>query len=1075
MVACRQEKEPDNLIPEGFKVLSIEAGTAAETRTAYADEKTFSWNAGDRISVLCNDGQRNFWETFTADASAAVSTFSATVEGNTVLGALDGTRVALYPASDGHVYDGPDAISFNIPLERDFRAASGGHRESAIPMFAWGNEEEEYAFANLTGAAKFTFSHVGCSHVKFSFLTTTACKLSGTFPLSLDSDAAKVRWSAAETQAAAERGVTYYADVERDGSVSFYVPYAAGTIWAWSHLTLEDADNEEADPLYSNTKINNIVVAKNRIAVLPTLDIDWAGEPSFPSAYGIDWRGISASSNTNDEYPAIQTLKATADEEYLYLYLEVDPSVLTKTDLYDHQFRVYVSDSNGSAAYWGSDGCTYISKDVWAVSSGNLCFLSWNPTPYESHIVESTDICYYEVRVSRTHDLTSALLGDTGSAREIGVGVIIDDLYVDAATSAWGRLNGYQPVGVIPTYGTALYPVTLPGPGIASKYGIKWSGISKSENTGSTYPAIRSMKATSDDDYLYVLLEMDPSVLTQTHTWDHKIKFCVSAAGGSTGNWGSDKYKVISTDAWGVGNGEISFAHWNSALFDQQLTAGSDAWYYEVRISRNHEKAVSLLGPAGEVGIGVAVDNNYCDIIGGVENYRNDGVSTVGVIPTYGSSMYPVTLAHGQEAPTDVTYTVQVTNDWVYENKPSFTIRAENPTASDVTANVQITIKTDQLSNATTVATISDSKTVPAGETRDIVVTTSDTVAPGFYKATVTVNGTQIRDSFVFGVSPTQIVSAPDKQSDFDSFWTTAKNQLKGISMNATLTEITSASSSKRKVYLVEMNSVPDGLSGTPVVIRGYYCEPTDGERHPVIIHFFGYDSQHPSGTLWVPSGGSSGTYAEFYLSNRGQYVNNRTAAQRSDGINRDFSNIYGDWFAWHFGDKNSYYYRGAYMDCVQAVRFLATRATSDMDNVFAEGTSQGGAFTYACAALSAPEYPLRAIAPGVSFMGDFPDYFQIVSWPGNTAKANKGTMTDAQMYAFLSYFDMKNLATYITCPVIACSSLQDRTCPPHTNLAPYNNLGSSEKVIYYNPLLGHAISNVWSSQYKAFFEDHIQ
>lgn len=752
-------------------------------------------------------------------------------------------------------------------------------------MFAWGNEEEEYAFANLTGAAKFTFSHVGCSHVKFSFLTTTACKLSGTFPLSLDSDAAKVRWSAAETEAAAERGVTYYADVERDGSVSFYVPYAAGTIWAWSHLTLEDADNAEADPLYSNTKINNIVVAKNRIAVLPTLDIDWAGEPSFPSAYGIDWRGISASSNTNDEYPAIQTLKATADEDYVYLYLEVDPTVLTRTHTFDHQFRVYVTDAGSSRNYYWNSACSYINKDIWAVSGGEMTFLSFNPTPFESNMKVTDSVVYFEVRISRTHDTTSALLSASG---EVGIGVELDDLYVDGE---WKRLNNFKPYGVI---------------------------------------------------------------------------------------------------------------------------------------------------------------------------------------PTYGSSMYPVTLAHGQEAPTDVTYTVQVTDNWVYENQPSFTIRAENPTASDVTANVQITIKTDQLSNATTVATISDSKTVPAGETRDIVVTTTGTVAPGFYKATVSVNGTQIRDSFVFGVSPTQIVSAPDKQSDFDSFWTTAKNQLKGISMNATLTEITSASSSARKVYLVEMNSIPDGTSGTPVVIRGYYCEPTDGDRPPVIIHFFGYDSQHPSGTLGVPSGGSSGTYAEFYLSNRGQYVNNRTAAQRSDGINRDFSNIYGDWFAWHFGDKNSYYYRGAYMDCVQAVRFLATRATSDMDNVFAEGTSQGGAFTYACAALSAPEYPLRAIAPGVSLMGDFPDYFQIVSWPGNTAKANKGSMTDAQMYAFLSYFDMKNLATYITCPVIACSSLQDRTCPPHTNRAPYNNLGSSVKEIHYNPLLGHAVSSEWSSQYKAFFESQM-
>ena len=103
-------------------------------------------------------------------------------------------------------------------------------------------------------------------------------------------------------------------------------------------------------------------------------------------------------------------------------------------------------------------------------------------------------------------------------------------------------------------------------------------------------------------------------------------------------------------------------------------------------------------------------------------------------------------------------------------------------------------------------------------------------------------------------------------------------------------------------------------------------------------------------------------------------------ASHRYPDGKEDFVNIYGDWFAYNFGVKDGYYYRGAFLDCVQAVRFMATRESSDMTQLFAEGSSQGGALSYAVAALS--DYPFTAIAPCVAFLGDFPDYFNIVSWP---------------------------------------------------------------------------------------------
>ena len=424
-----------------------------------------------------------------------------------------------------------------------------------------------------------------------------------------------------------------------------------------------------------------------------------------------------------------------------------------------------------------------------------------------------------------------------------------------------------------------------------------------------------------------------------------------------------------------------------------------------------------------------------------------------------------------------LTGSVPVTGDdwvWTSSETPTFTLKVENGNNEAVAADAVLMIKTDKLADVTT---LTESKEIAANGSGDITFTYKPTTA-GFYHATIILNDETVR-AFYFGYAPTEIASPADKQSDFDSFWQTAKTQLAAVeaSDEPVLTEITSKSTSKRKVYLVEFKSVADGTSGNPVTVRGYYCEPTDGQKHPVIMHYLGYDSEYrpagQDGAPYCPSGDDNPDYAEFYLSTRGQSVNNRKASERNDGIEKDFTNIYGDWFAYNFGKKDSWYYRGAYMDCVRAIDFMASRSTSDMENLFAEGQSQGGALTYAAAALSGRTF--KAIAPAITFMGDFPDYFELTNWPANVAKENQGTMTDAEMYAFLSYFDTKNLATKVSCPVITSIGVQDNVCPPHTNIAPYNNVttASADKLIVFNAELQHATNGEWYSVYNEFFDKY--
>lgn len=437
------------VVPEGYKVLTINASRAGDTKTSYAGDKTFSWNVGDQISVICNDGENNFWQTFTATTAAASSSFTATVADNIELGPLDHahSKVAMYPASSNHYYGGNWNLKYHIPAERDFRAASGGHDESAIPMFAWGTDEDTYAFSNLSGAAKFTFTGLESSAVKMTF-TVPGVKLNGTFNLQYSSidkdDSSEVHWGVASASEESEKTVTYYADVT-DGKAVFYVPYGEGSIWGYSHLTLTDVASDKV--LYENSKVGNITVHKNQIAVLPTLDL------SFKSAYGIDWKSVTAAENANVSYPAIKKMRATLDDDYVYLLLEVDPSILTKDHDYDHYINIYVADASGGANYWGAEKYKRIGKQSWAVHNGAISFANWTPEYSSSNLKEYPNTWYYEIRISRTY---CPELSGTGT---IKLGVDLDDTYYDGE---YKRLNGYVPYGVIPTYGTDMYTLELP-------------------------------------------------------------------------------------------------------------------------------------------------------------------------------------------------------------------------------------------------------------------------------------------------------------------------------------------------------------------------------------------------------------------------------------------------------------------------------------------------------------------------------------------------------------------------------------------------------------------------------------
>jgi cephalosporin-C deacetylase-like acetyl esterase len=309
---------------------------------------------------------------------------------------------------------------------------------------------------------------------------------------------------------------------------------------------------------------------------------------------------------------------------------------------------------------------------------------------------------------------------------------------------------------------------------------------------------------------------------------------------------------------------------------------------------------------------------------------------------------------------------------------------------------------------------------------------------PGFYKATLSLEskmGNKKHD-FNFGYEPEKIISLADPQPDFTEFWQRAKAELATVDPQYRMIRIDSLCTEKHNVYLVEMRSLGNAL------IRGWYQVPVKPGRYPAIMQVPGYSS-----TI-VPS------YVNYGDDIIGFGLNIRGHGNSTDDVNPGFPG----YILTNLGDKEKYIYRGAYMDCVRGVDFLCSRPEVDASRIAVEGASQGGALTFATAALNNDR--IAVCAPQVPFLSDFRDYFRVATWPGNefvVLVEQEKKLTWDQVYYTLSYFDIKNLAHLIKAPMIMGAGLMDDVCPPHINFAAYNLVTAEKKYIVY-PKAGHGL-----------------
>ncbi|MCP4848314.1 MAG: acetylxylan esterase [Verrucomicrobiaceae bacterium] len=352
-----------------------------------------------------------------------------------------------------------------------------------------------------------------------------------------------------------------------------------------------------------------------------------------------------------------------------------------------------------------------------------------------------------------------------------------------------------------------------------------------------------------------------------------------------------------------------------------------------------------------------------------------------------------------------------------------------NRSSEKLNANISWEITTDENEPVTSGK---ETQTLGTGETitRSLKHRAKD---PGFYRVKIscTTNKGTSTQSMQVGYAPEKILPELTSRGDFKKFWDNTRRELDRVPPSFKLKHQAKLSKERLDVYEVTM------LSLGSVRVSGWYESPKSPGPHPAVLRLPGYgQNMKPIARF--------NDMAVFSFNVRGH-----------GNSQEDIAGEPQDYWIRGLDNKDIYYYRGAYMDCIRAMDFLLSRKEVDPEKIAVIGGSQGGGFSLATAAM---DKRVSLCAPAIPFLTNWEKYFRTTSWPEmNGWIAAKDHRTWDTVLQTLSYFDTMNMASWIHCPVFMGVGLQDSICPPPTNFAVYNRVTGSKQYQVY-PQANHSL-----------------
>ncbi|HEX4212587.1 MAG TPA: acetylxylan esterase [Candidatus Dormibacteraeota bacterium] len=295
------------------------------------------------------------------------------------------------------------------------------------------------------------------------------------------------------------------------------------------------------------------------------------------------------------------------------------------------------------------------------------------------------------------------------------------------------------------------------------------------------------------------------------------------------------------------------------------------------------------------------------------------------------------------------------------------------------------------------------------------------------------------------------------RPADFDGFWAEVLAQAGEIPLEPVMEPVPLRSTDDVEVFEIRYRSL-DG-----VVVAGWYCRPSESVSappYPGLMLVPGYVSEPTLPTSWARRG-----YAAIGVAPRGKLRSNIRYNPGYPGL-----------LVHNIVDRNTYAYRGFYVDAVRALDFLRGRPEVDAARIGIHGSSQGGALTIitcalrpgdiACGAAGAPY--LCGMMAAASLTHSYP--YEEINEYLRVHPSHRSMVEET-----LAYFDGVNFAPLIQAPMLVYIGLEDHVCPPETGYAVFRAM-SCEKELVATPRCAHDAGAYWvNARVERFLAEHLR
>ncbi len=293
------------------------------------------------------------------------------------------------------------------------------------------------------------------------------------------------------------------------------------------------------------------------------------------------------------------------------------------------------------------------------------------------------------------------------------------------------------------------------------------------------------------------------------------------------------------------------------------------------------------------------------------------------------------------------------------------------------------------------------------------------------------------------------------KPEDFDAFWDGVLADASTIALEPELVPDPLRSSDEIEVFQVFYTSLDR------VRVAAWYCRPARrAERIPGVMFLPGYQMDPPIPKEWARKG-----YAALSLAPRGKL---RSMRQFNPG--------YPNLLTHNIVDRNTYAYRGFYVDTWRGIDVLLSRPEVDPARIGVTGSSQGGGLTITTAAM---RREVRAAAAGAPYLCGYMDAIALThTYPYEEINDYLRLHPESRraVETTVAYFDGTNFADRIRCPIVVNIGLQDNVCPPETGRELFERIGARDKQLHPYDGHGHDAGRVHhTAVIDRFFATHLK